>query len=63
MLTAALIIATIICAIRWWSNYIATRIMMWYLVDKNLPLPTQEDIDRGRKFVVENICNDILREK
>ena len=60
MLLIVLGCATAICAAGWLSSRIDTMTLLWYLQEKNVPFPSNEDLKRGSKFVVEHMLRDLL---
>ena len=56
-----LIIITIICAFGWLVQRISNMILLRYLQEKNYPLPSNEDMERGQKWVVKHMLNDLLK--
>ena len=60
MLLIVLGCATAICAAGWLFSRISTMTLIWYLQEKNVPFPSNEDLKRGSKFVVEHMFRDLL---
>lgn len=55
MLTIFLIALVIFCAINWFARYIGTAALLWYIQEKGLPLPSDEDLKQGTAFVTEHM--------
>lgn len=60
MLTLLFVITTIICALGWLVTKMSTLILSWYLTEKNVPPPTEEDLRKGADYVVKHILKDLL---
>lgn len=63
IVAALLAITTVICAFGWFSMYVSTAILYWYLQEKNLPFPTDAEMKAGSKFVSRHIVEDIFKKK
>lgn len=63
MLTVFFAITTLICAINWLLRYINTAVLFWYLQEKRVPLPTDEEMRRGSEFVVRHLMQDVFGKK
>ncbi len=63
MLTVFFVITTLICAINWLLRYINTAVLFWYLQEKHIPLPTDEEMRRGSDFVVRHLMQDIFHKR
>lgn len=63
MLTVFFAITTLICAINWLLRYINTAVLFWYLQEKRVPFPTDEEMRRGSEFVVRHLMQDIFHKK
>ena len=61
MIYIALIALLLICVFGWAVQRISNMILLWYLQEKNCPLPSDEEMERGQKWVVNHIINDLLR--
>lgn len=56
-------ITTAVCAVGWLSNKISVLSLAWYLVEKNISLPTKEDIHRCTHSVITHMIQDITHQK
>ena len=67
MLTAILltsvIVLLIICAFGWLIQKINTMALLWYLQEKDVPFPNDEDMRRGSSYVVKHMLSDLLGAK
>ena len=52
MLTLALVIALVFCAIMWVFYYVNFMMLITYMVSRNYPLPDKEDIHEQLLFVL-----------
>ena len=67
MLTAILLttigVLLIVCAFGWLIQRINTMILLWYLQEKDVPFPNDEDMRRGSTYVVRHMLSDLLGSK
>lgn len=67
MLTAILLttigVLLIVCAFGWLIQRINTMILLWYLQEKDVPFPNDEDMRRGSIYVVRHMLSDLLGSK
>lgn len=50
----------LVASIGWLNQRIANMILLWYLQEKNCPLPSDEEMKRGQEWVVSHIVKDLL---
>lgn len=62
---AAIVLAVVagICALGWLTRYISTAVLLWYLQEKNIPFPSEEDMRSGAKWVVSHVVRDLFCRK
>lgn len=53
----------VICAAGWFFRYITATTLLWYLQEKNYPFPTDEEVKKGNRFVVEHFFKDLFGSK
>lgn len=63
MIAVIFAVTTAICAIGWFAQYISTAALLWYIQEKGCPLPSDEDMKAGTKFVTEHMVKDFSRGK
>ena len=63
MLSGVLGVVAVICAAGWLVNRVNTMALLWYLQEKNYPFPTNEDLKKGSKYVVEHMVKDLFGSK
>lgn len=63
MLPIVLGIVAVVCAIGWLVNRINSMILIWYLQEKNVPMPTNEELKRGSTYVASHILKDVFASK
>ena len=65
--TAILVIvllAALIWSLRnWLARYISCAALLWYIQEKGLPLPSDEDMKTGTRWAVEHILKDFSKGK
>ena len=56
------IVVAVIGWVKWLMQYISTLTLVWYLTEKGFPLPSDEDLKQGSRYVVshlfKNLCSD-----
>lgn len=55
---AFFILTTIICAVGWLSRYISTAALLWYIQEKEIPLPSDSEMKAGTRFATEHMIKD-----
>lgn len=48
------------CAVGWLSRYISNAALLWYIQEKKVPLPSDEEMKEGTRFVVEHMVSDFF---
>ena len=41
--------------VKWLMQYISTMTLVWYLTEKGFPLPSDEDLKKGSRYVVSHL--------
>lgn len=55
---AFFILTTIICAVGWLIRYINAATLIWYIQEKEIPLPSDSEMKAGTRFVIEHMFKD-----
>ena len=63
IVVAVLVILVVVCAFGWFSRYLSTAVLLWYLQEKNFPFPTDAEMKTGSKFVSKRIVEDVFKKK
>lgn len=67
MLTAILlttiVVLLIVCAFGWLIQRINTMTLLWYLQEKDVPFPNDEDMRKGSSYVMTHMLSDLLGSK
>lgn len=53
----------IVCAVEWLLSRISIMTLLWYLQEKNYPLPTGEELKEGTQYAVKHIITDLFGAK
>lgn len=53
-----LIAIAIAALLGWFTQYISTLTLMWYLTEKGFPLPSDADLKKGSRYVVSHLFRD-----
>lgn len=53
----------IVCAAGWLLNRLSAATLLWYLQEKNCPFPSDEEMRKGSRFVLEHMIKDFLKGK
>ena len=54
-------IAAVVFAVGWLATYISMLAFIWYLQEKNVPLPESADLRRGTKWAVSRMFRKLIR--
>lgn len=57
------VVLLIVCAHGWLIQKINTMTLLWYLQEKDVPFPNDEDMRRGSTYVVRHMLSDLLGAK
>lgn len=60
MLSLVLGVAVLVFSIGWLSQRITNMILLWYLQEKNCPLPSDEEMKRGQEWVVSHVVKELF---
>lgn len=63
MLTLILAVVAVICAIGWLARYISYAVLFWYLEQKNIPFPSEKEMEEGNRWVVLRIAKNFFNRK
>lgn len=55
-----LLIVIGICACGWFLQRISTISLLWYMQEKNCPLPTRSEVEKSSKAVLQHMVNDFF---
>lgn len=55
-----LVVAAGVCAVGWLRACLSLYAVLWYLNQKNVPYPSDEEMDRGTKWAAEHMVRDLL---
>lgn len=58
--TIILLVAVGICAAGWLKARISLYAVLWYLAQKDVPYPSDEEMDRGVKWAAGHMVRDLL---
>lgn len=61
MWTTIFIMTTIYVAIKWWTERIKFKALLYYIVDKEYTAPTGEELERCISVVTEKTTEEIFR--
>ncbi len=60
MWTIVFAVTTAVCAIGWLTSKVSVYALLWYMEQKNVPAPSDEELERGTKWAVANLTRDLL---
>lgn len=63
ILTLIFFAGMVICAIGWLRNRVSVLTLAWYLNERNVPPPTEEDLSKGARWVAAHLIEDITKRK
>lgn len=65
MVVVSIILGVLLCiAIReWFIRYVANAALLWYIQEKGLPLPSDEDMKAGTQYAAEHLLKDLFQGK
>lgn len=63
ILLTTVIVLLIVCAFGWLIQKINTMTLLWYLQEKDVPFPSNEDMKKGSSYVVKHMLSDLLGPK
>lgn len=55
MVTIFLVVTTGVCGIGWLKNRVSMFTLLAYMMDKNLPMPTDAEINKYTVFVIKRM--------
>ena len=60
MLVVIFGVIALICAAGWFVQYLGAATLIWFLQEKGYPLPSDEEMKRGSRWVVAHLLNDLF---
>lgn len=60
---AVLFVALIWSLKNWLTRYISCMALLWYISEKGIPLPSDEEMKVGTRYVAEHMVKDFSRGK
>lgn len=63
MLTVILSLVIALCAFKWFIWRIHVMALMGYIQKKDIPLPTEEELEEEIRWVGRHMINDLLGQK
>lgn len=60
-MTIILIVVIVALLLRRLADYVTQATLLWWMSENDCPDPSAEDMNRGRKWVSEQIAKDILK--
>ncbi len=55
-----LLIIIAICARGWFLQRISTMSLLWYMQEKNCPLPSENELEKSSRAVVQHMVKDFF---
>ena len=52
--------AAAVCAMGWLVEHVSLLSMLWYLEDKKIPFPSEEEMKRGSKWAVRHLLSEVF---
>ena len=62
-LCAALAVVAAYLGKRWFDYYVFSCTLLWYLQEKEVPFPSEEEKKRGAQWVGKHITQDVFGNK
>lgn len=59
-ITAACAIVAAVSSIGWFTQRVSTATLLWYLEQKKIPFPSDEEMRRGSEWVTSHMVKDLL---
>lgn len=59
MLAAVLAVAALICAVGWLMEHISLLAALWYIEEKKIPFPSDEEMRRGTRWAVQHFMKGL----
>lgn len=63
MLTIVFFATTVICGLGWLTRHISCAVLFWYLEQRNIPFPSEKEMEEGSKWVVSHMAKDFFNRK
>ena len=63
MMTLFFLVVSVVSLIGWLMQYISTLTLVWYLTEKDFPLPSDADLKKGSRYVVSHLLKDRASDK
>lgn len=58
-MAAILLAVAAVCAIGWLSEHVSLLAVLWYLEEKKIPFPSEEEMKRGCKWATRHLVSDL----
>lgn len=56
-------LAAVLCAGGWFIRFVSCAALLWYLNEKGIPAPSEEEMKRGCSWALSHILSDALCRK
>lgn len=57
-------VVTLVVAVWKWITWkLGTHACLLYIAEKNLPMPSKEELDTSREKIIVNVCEDFFKRK
>lgn len=63
MWTVVFAVAAAVCAVGWLTAKVSVLALLWYLEQKKIPAPSDEEMERGAKWAAVNLVQDLLHRR
>lgn len=63
MWTVIFAVAAAVCAVGWLTAKVSVLALLLYLEQKNVPAPSDEEMERGTKWAAANLARDLFRRR
>ena len=60
MWTIVFAVTTVVWAVGWLTAKVSLYAILWYLEQKNVPAPSDEEMERGTRWAAANLARDLL---
>lgn len=57
------ILTTIVFIWLWFVEKVANASLLWYLTEKNIPFPSDEDMKKGASYAVKHFFDDLRKRR
>lgn len=60
---AVLVAALLVCALGWLVDHVSLLVVLWYIEEKKIPFPSEEEMKRGCKWATRHLVSDLTGRK